>query len=107
MTLEKAIDINADAYWNWRCNGMPEADDELNDSNVTLIRAYKERNPAAMGYKMHTGIVNIPNKIYNFCFEFLLNGNDTELINELNAETDELKRLDILHRNGAIALTWS
>lgn len=107
MTLNEAIENNKMIYYKWIIKGRPEADDNLNDSNRNLINAYKKNYPNAKGYMLYKGVVEIPNVVYNFDLDYIFNGDDTELIQELEKEKEEYKKLNILDKNNAICLVWS
>lgn len=105
MDIKTAIEKNKEAYLEWLSNGRPEAFDLLNDSNIELIKAYKEENPKAKGYKFWKGLKDIVSKIYTFDMEYIFDGN-TSCIEELNGEKDEIKKIDILEKYKAIHIIW-
>jgi hypothetical protein len=105
-TLQEVIYKNNAIYAKWVINGRREADDELNDSNRELIRAYQKEYPNAKGYKCNKGIVELSDNIYNFGIDILFVGTE-EIIKKLNAETAEYKKLDILDDYNGIYLAWT
>lgn len=106
MTLHTAKINNDAAYIDWRNWGMPEAFDRLNDSNRELIAAYKAENPNAKGYKVHTGIVDLDGKIYNFHCDVIFDGSP-EAIAAINAAQEETDRIDIAENANGICLVWT
>lgn len=106
MTLSEAITRNNIAYAKWRAYGQREADNILNDSNRELIRAYQQEYPNAKGYKCNEGIVELSDDMYNFGIDILFIGTE-EIIQKLNAEAEEYKKLDILDDYNGIYLVWS
>lgn len=106
MTLKEAIQNHFDAYINWYRNGRHEADNELNDSNRELIRAYQKEYLNAKGYKCNEGITELSDDMYNFGIDILFIGTE-EIIQKLNAEAEEYKKLDILDNYNGIYLVWS
>lgn len=106
MTLKEAIQNNIGAYVNWNKNGRHEADNELNDSNRELIRAYQKEYPNAKGYKLNDGIVDLDGELYNFCCDYIFDGSK-KIVDALNKESEEYKKFDILEKFDAICLVWS
>lgn len=105
-TLQEIIDKNHATYAKWVINGRCEADDELNNSNRELIRAYQKEYSNAKGYKCNEGIVELSDDMYNFGIDILFIGTE-EIIQKLNAEAEEYKKLDILDDYNGIYLVWS
>lgn len=106
MTLHTAKINNDAVYIDWRNWGMPEVFDRLNDSNRDLIAAYKAENPNAKGYKVHTGIVDLDGKIYNFHCNLVFDGSP-EAIAAINAAHGEIERMEIAEKAHGIYLAWS
>lgn len=105
-TLQEVIDKNNAIYAKWVINGRHEADDELNSSNRELIRAYQKEYLNAKGYKCNEGITELSDDMYNFGIDILFIGTE-EIIQKLNAEAEEYKKLDILDDYNGIYLVWS
>ena len=105
-TLQEVIDKNNTIYAKWVINGRCEADDELNNSNRELIRAYQQKYPNAKGYKAWNGIKEITVTIYNFAMDIIFDGTE-QAIAEINAEPNESKRLDIAEKHNGICLVWT
>lgn len=105
-TLQEVIDKNNAIYAKWVINGRCEVDDELNSSNRELIRAYQQEYPNAKGYKCNEGITELSDDMYNFGIDILFIGTE-EIIQKLNAEAQEYKKLDILDDYNGIYLVWS
>lgn len=105
-TLQEAINKHHAAYVKWVINGMCEADDELNSSNMELVRAYRKEYPNAKGYKAWNGIEEITETIYNFAMDIIFDGTE-QAIAEINAESDESKRLNIVEKHNGIYLVWT
>lgn len=106
MTLSEAITRNNIAYAKWKAYGQHEADGNLNDSNRELIRAYQQEYPNAKGYKTWNGIKEITETICNFAMDIIFDGTE-QAIAEINAESDESKRLDIAEKYNGICLVWT
>lgn len=106
MGLNEEIADNWVIYVNWMRCGMREADDALNESNRRLIKAYQKEHPNAKGYKLWKGIIDIPEQVYNFGIDLIFDGTP-EIINEINNESDEFKRLKIFEKYGAVGIVWS
>lgn len=105
-TLQEVIDKNNAIYAKWVINGRHEADNELNSSNRELIRAYQKEYLNAKGYKCNEGITELSDDMYNFGIDILFIGTE-EIIQKLNAEAEEYKKLDILDDYNGIYLVWS
>ena len=111
--FEDILDKNANNYIEWLCENRPEAYNDLNESNIEVIKAFKAAYPNAKGYKAHTGIVPIPEKVYNFCMEYVFDGNE-DIIKRIEETQDAVEQLDILIEYGEQTdykrgwlLTWS
>ena len=105
MDIENIIKENNVAFHDWLMRGSPEADNDLYESNIKLIKAYKEKYPNAKGYKWWNGIVDIPETIHNFEMDFVFDPTE-DIIKEL-AQTDELEKDKILLKANGICLVWS
>lgn len=106
MLNESAYKDLNNAFIRWVRSGSPEACEWLNDSSIEFIRTFSGKCNAK-GYIFHKGIVDIPSKPTTFCLNYIFDGKDIQLIERLEAETDELKRVDILEKFGAVCLSWS
>lgn len=103
---KEAIKNNNKAYHTWMIYGRHEADNNLNNSNRELIKAYLLEHPNAKGYKFWQGVVNITEPIYNFSVDIIFDGTE-EALQGIEAETDECKKLDIAEKHNGIVLVWS
>lgn len=119
--MKNSIELkaNIEAVTNHIFNGCPEANDDLNTSNINLIKAYAKKHPEAICLKINdkNGIFKpSERKLYNFCCNYIFNGAkiDIEIIKNLVEQwqqTSELKYLkaieEELEKIEAICFIWS
>lgn len=107
QTFQEVKEENDSIYYKWSVYNMPEAFDELNDSNRRLIEAYRKEYPLAKGYKAHKGVVDLKESpLYNFCCDILFNASSS-VMEALKTEQDEYKRWDIAASADGVYLVWS
>lgn len=94
--LENVLNENTTNYCNWLVNGRQEADNDLNESNIKTIKAFKAAYPNAKGWKSHEGIIPIPEKIYNFCMEYIFDGNE-DIVKRIEETQNVIEQMDILY----------
>ena len=111
--LEQATYEHTKAYCNWVQWGRREADDDLNQSSIDVIRAFKAVYPNAMGFKSNVGLVPITEPIYNFAMEYVFDGN-ADIIKRIEEADNSIDKLMVLdeygdatERLGAFLLAWS
>lgn len=119
MTYTEAKESNKAAYIAHIYAGSPEADDRLNDSNRTFIKAYAEEFPEAVCLKLNPELrffKPAEDPLYNFCCNYIFDGSaeNAEEIKRLAADfwksgkIDDLNKLDDeLEKANVYYFIWS
>lgn len=115
----EALKQHKQAWARHYLNGMHEANDDLNNSNRKLIKAYVEEFPAAVCLQISPLELFRPSEkehLYNFCCNYIFDGSNGNLEKVQNAaelfnKTTSIENLNnlerILKRSNCHVLVWS